>query len=182
MRRFVLDGPARFRWRPAFPGPAARSAAPAARPTPSRPHGQAETSLLTPNICRIRIPRRVADCYTLCLEASAKKAPKKTTPTRVDAEIFGEAQAAGAIHSRSAAQQIDLWVRIGKELESSPAISQRDIQRVLAGDGSYDEFSEREQAVVRAAWEEDIEERIARYAGGRLVLEGSWPAWSPLAP
>ena len=95
------------------------------------------------------------------MEASAKKAPKKTTPTRVDAEIFGEAQAAGAIHSRSAAQQIDLWVRIGKELESSPAISQRDIQRVLAGDGSYDELSEREQAVVRAAWEEDVEERIA---------------------
>ena len=95
------------------------------------------------------------------MEASAKKAPKKTTPTRVDTEIFGEAQAAGAIHSRSAAQQIDLWVRIGKELESSPAISQRDIQRVLAGDGSYDELSEREQAVVRAAWEEDVEERIA---------------------
>ena len=95
------------------------------------------------------------------MEASAKKAPKKTTPTRVDAEIFGEAQAAGAIHSRSAALQIDLWVRIGKELESSPAISQRDIQRVLAGDGSYDELSEREQAVVRAAWEEDVEERIA---------------------
>ena len=24
--------------------------------------------------------------------------------------------------------------------------------------------------------------RVARYAGGRLVSEGSWPAWSPLAP
>ncbi|MGI8947595.1 MAG: TA system antitoxin ParD family protein [Ornithinimicrobium sp.] len=42
------------------------------------------------------------------------------------------------MHSRSAAQQINHWARIGRELEASGKVSQRDIEAVLAGDGSYD--------------------------------------------
>lgn len=56
-------------------------------------------------------------------------------------------------------QQINRWARIGRELESSPGVNQRDIQRVLIGDGSYDELSEREQAVVRVEWDQQIRER-----------------------
>lgn len=80
-------------------------------------------------------------------------------PTRVDGDLFESAKATGAATSRSAAQQINHWARIGRELEASPAVSQRDIQRVLAGDGSYDELSEREQAAVRAAWDEQMDAR-----------------------
>ncbi|MFA4929733.1 MAG: hypothetical protein WC558_14540 [Patulibacter sp.] len=35
-------------------------------------------------------------------------------------------------------------------------IAIRDIERVLAGDGSYDSLAEREQAVVRSTWDERI--------------------------
>src|SRR3954471_7753216 len=55
--------------------------------------------------------------------------------------------------SRSAAQQIAHWARIGREVEAGRA-SQRDIARVLAGEGSYDTLAGRDQALVRAEWAE----------------------------
>ena len=82
-------------------------------------------------------------------------------PTRVDGDLFDAAKSLGAVNSRSAAQQINHWARIGREFEASGRVSQRDVERVLAGDGSYDELSERAQAIVRANWDEQIAERIA---------------------
>jgi lysozyme family protein len=84
-----------------------------------------------------------------------------TMPMRVDGDLFDIAKVVGAASSRSAAQQISHWARIGRELESSPATSVRDIQRVLAGEASYDELGERGQAVVRARWDEQMAERLA---------------------
>src|SRR3954468_13276986 len=55
--------------------------------------------------------------------------------------------------SRSAAQQIAHWARIGREVEAGSA-SQRDIARVLAGESSYDVLVGRDQALVRAEWAE----------------------------
>lgn len=82
-------------------------------------------------------------------------------PMRVDGELFAAAKSSGAVNSRSAAQQLAHWARIGRELESSQAVSQRDVEAVLAGDGSYDALQEREQALVRVAWDERIENRLA---------------------
>jgi hypothetical protein len=84
-----------------------------------------------------------------------------TMPTRVDGELFDAAKSVGAVNSRSAAQQINHWARIGREFEASGRVSQRDIERVLAGDGSYDTLGEREQAIVRASWDEQVADRIA---------------------
>ncbi|MEN2740004.1 hypothetical protein ABCS02_19585 [Microbacterium sp. X-17] len=85
-----------------------------------------------------------------------------TMPMRVDGDLFDAAKAVGAVASRSAAQQINHWARIGRELEASPGTSPRDIQRVLAGKASYDDLGERGQAVVRAIWDEQMAERLAR--------------------
>ncbi|MDQ0728524.1 hypothetical protein [Microbacterium sp. W4I20] len=85
-----------------------------------------------------------------------------TMPTRVDGDLFEVAKSIGAESSRSAAQQINHWARIGRELEASPRVSHRDIRRVLAGEASYDDLGERDQAVVRAAWDEQIVDRRAR--------------------
>ena len=63
-----------------------------------------------------------------------------TMPTRVDGELFDAAMSIGAVTSRSAAQQLSHWARIGREVEASPATSMRDIQVVLAGQGSYDDL------------------------------------------
>jgi hypothetical protein len=84
-----------------------------------------------------------------------------TMPTRVDGELFAAAKSSGAVHSRSAAQQLAHWARIGRELEASAQVSQRDIEAVLAGDGSYDALQEREQAIVRGTWDEQIADRLA---------------------
>jgi hypothetical protein len=89
-------------------------------------------------------------------------------PTRVDGELFQAAQLAAQTQSRSAAQQIDHWARIGRELESSPRVTNQAVQRVLSGQGSYDALSEESQAVVRADWEERI---AANLAGLDLAAE-----------
>lgn len=84
-------------------------------------------------------------------------ATSSTTPTRFDAALFESAQAAGVRTHRSAAQQLAHWARLGRELEAASGLSQRDIDRVLAGQLSYDDIGDREQAAVRTAWREGID-------------------------
>lgn len=82
-----------------------------------------------------------------------------TSPTRVDDELYASAKLVGGVMSRSAAQQIAHWARIGRELEASHAVSQRDIAGVLHGGHRYDQLTEHEQAIVRAEWAERITQR-----------------------
>lgn len=77
-----------------------------------------------------------------------------TSPTRVDDDLYASAKLVGEVMSRSAAQQLTHWARIGRQLESSGSVSPRAISSVLAGSASYDTLNPREQAVVRAEWEE----------------------------
>ena len=80
----------------------------------------------------------------------------KTKPTRIDPDVFDAAQVVGPTMSRSATQQVNHWARIGRELELSHELRHRDIGAVLAGQRSYDTLPAREQAVVRAEWDERI--------------------------
>lgn len=82
-----------------------------------------------------------------------------TSPTRIDDELYASAKVIGPMMSRSAAQQITHWARIGREIEAADSISQRAIAEVLAGQRAYDALSAQEQAVVRAEWVERIEAR-----------------------
>lgn len=83
-----------------------------------------------------------------------------TMPTRIDQALFEAAKAAGELHSRSAAQQLDHWARVGRELEASPAVTHDEIARVLAGQESYDSLTDRAQAFVRASWNVQVADRI----------------------
>ena len=83
-----------------------------------------------------------------------------TSPTRIDDDLFESAKYFGATMSRSASQQITHWARIGRELETAASVSLRQVAEVLTGEGSYDQLSAEEQAVVRAEWSELIEARI----------------------
>ncbi len=85
-----------------------------------------------------------------------------TSPTRIDDELYTSAKLVGGVMSRSAAQQIAHWARIGRELEASPTVAHRDIAEVLDGRRHYDELTVHEQAVVRAEWGD----RIARRRDG----------------
>lgn len=75
-----------------------------------------------------------------------------TSPARIDDDLYASAKLAGEVQSRSASQQVVHWARIGREIEASAGISQRDVAEVLTGSRSYDTLSAKEQAVVRAEW------------------------------
>ncbi len=77
-------------------------------------------------------------------------------PTRVDRGLFEAARTAGVLQSRSAAQQLAHWARLGRELEASPSVSQDAIARVLAGQATYDDLPDRAQAAVRVAWDDRV--------------------------
>jgi hypothetical protein len=84
-----------------------------------------------------------------------------STPTRIDDELYEAAKLVGALMSRSAAQQIAHWARIGREIESAEGISSKAVAEVLSQRLSYDTLTDEEQAIVRAEWAERIEQRRA---------------------
>ena len=77
-----------------------------------------------------------------------------SVPTRIDEDLFAAAKSAGEVVGRSAAQQLNHWARIGRELETSSAVNARDIAIVLVGLACYDDLGAGEKAVVRAEWDE----------------------------
>lgn len=100
------------------------------------------------------------------------------SPMRLDAELTDAARATAGSMSRSMAQQIAHWARIGRELERSPGVTAAAVQAVLEGRGGYDQLNVQEQAIVRANWAEGLEEarkglRLDRIlpAQGREVVE-----------
>ena len=84
-----------------------------------------------------------------------------TTPVRLDREIDAAARDEARLMSRSVAEQISHWARLGRELERSPGVSLSQVQAVLRGQASYDALNVPEQAIVRTAWAEAIAERRA---------------------
>lgn len=99
-------------------------------------------------------------------------------PVRFEAELFEAARARAEVSSRSAAQQLAHWARIGKAFESSPGVDQQAITAVLGGAKSYDDLNRREQAVVRAEWERRVADRALSLnltsdleAAGKLWVE-----------
>ena len=83
-------------------------------------------------------------------------------PTRLDADVYTDAAAVAPSTSRSTAQQLSHWARLGREVEATVIIStrRRTVEAVLAGRGAYDDLTGDEQAVVRTAWQERIEESL----------------------
>jgi hypothetical protein len=101
-----------------------------------------------------------------------------SAPTRIDDDLFAAAQQLGPMMSRSAAQQVNHWARIGLALETAKDVSQRRVIEVLAGSRPYDELNEEEQAIVRAEWAERVEATRAALdlaeeftAAGRAYVE-----------
>jgi hypothetical protein len=99
-----------------------------------------------------------------------------TSSARVDTDVLEAAKAAGAVVNRSASQQLSYWARLGKQLEESNALSPKAITRVLAGKAPYDDLGEFDQAAVRAAWEESIDDAIGDldYEDRLLAAGESW--------
>jgi len=75
-----------------------------------------------------------------------------SSPIRIDDEIHASAKLVAEVQSRSTAQQIAHWARIGREVEAAASVSHVRIAEVLSGRRNYDELDSEEQAVVRAEW------------------------------
>lgn len=84
-----------------------------------------------------------------------------SAPTRIDDDLFDAAQRTAHLQSRSAAQQVNHWARVGRALEAARGVSHRRITDVLAGARHYDDLSDEEQAVVRAEWAERTQATIS---------------------
>lgn len=82
----------------------------------------------------------------------------KSQPVRLDPEITAFAKAVADRMSRSVAEQLSHWARIGREIELSPDVSVRALRQVLSGQADYGALPAKEQAVVRAAWAQRMEE------------------------
>ncbi|MDV7198925.1 hypothetical protein R4172_15345 [Rhodococcus kroppenstedtii] len=80
-----------------------------------------------------------------------------TPSSIVRSELFASAHSVGRATGRSANEQFAHWARIGREVETSPHLSSREIAEVLSGRRSYDTLHPVAQAVVRAEWVERVD-------------------------
>jgi hypothetical protein len=82
-------------------------------------------------------------------------------PIRLDRELAAAARDAAQTMSRSVAEQVSHWARLGRELERSPHVSVAQVQAVLRGDARYDGLGAPAQAVVRTHWDESLAATLA---------------------
>jgi hypothetical protein len=86
------------------------------------------------------------------------------SPTRVDREVYAAARAAAELTGRTIAEQLSHWARIGSEAEALALGALRDRRRsaaeLLTG-RAYDSLTGDEQAVVRVAWDAEMNDRLA---------------------
>jgi ParD-like antitoxin of type II bacterial toxin-antitoxin system len=93
--------------------------------------------------------------------------------TRFAADLVDSAAAEGARQSRSAKQQLDHWVRVGRAVSSQHTASRRRVEAALAGDLPTGELTVEEGVVFNAEISAAIEESLARSDyGATLAARG----------
>jgi hypothetical protein len=93
--------------------------------------------------------------------------------TRFAGDLVEAAAAEGARQSRSAKQQLDHWVRLGRALTGSDSAARRRVEAALAGTLRMRELTPEEgvafNAEISAAVEENL---VAHHYGQTLAAEG----------
>lgn len=80
--------------------------------------------------------------------------------TRFDAELFEAAAAEGRRQSRSAAQQLGHWARIGRSVTASTSASRRRVEAALAGRVPLAVLNEHEAVAFNAEVDARVEELL----------------------
>lgn len=88
--------------------------------------------------------------------------------TRLDEDLYEDATVTGPLSSRSAAQQLSYWARIGRAI--SRAATEEQLLELLSK--PYDELSGAQQATVRAEWAEAIARQASQNYAARFTAEG----------
>ncbi|MFV0494251.1 TA system antitoxin ParD family protein [Mycobacterium sp.] len=100
---------------------------------------------------------------------------KKATDrvTRVAADLVDSAAAEGARQSRSAKQQLDHWLRVGRAVSSHQTASGRRVEAALAGLLDTNELSTDEGLVFNAEVAAALQETLAAtHYGDLLATQG----------
>jgi len=99
-------------------------------------------------------------------------------PTRVHRDVHAAARIAAELTGRTVAEQLSHWARIGSEVETFALAGlqerRRTSQQLLAG-RDYDTLPADEQALVRAAWDEEMESRLTKLDLAAERHAGGWP-------
>lgn len=92
---------------------------------------------------------------------------------RFDADLFEDAAAEGRHQSRSATQQLDHWVRIGRAVSSTSSAARRNVEEALAGRLPLAHLTTAEGVVLNAEVSANIELLLdSTHYGERLAAEG----------
>lgn len=81
--------------------------------------------------------------------------------TRFSADLVDAAAAEGARQSRSARQQLDHWVRVGRAVSSASSAQRTRVEQVLAGQMPWSQLGAQEALVANAEITAMIEQRVA---------------------
>ncbi|SOX52329.1 hypothetical protein MAAFP003_995 [Mycobacterium ahvazicum] len=91
--------------------------------------------------------------------------------TRFAADLVDSAAAEGVRQSRSAKQQLDHWVRVGRAVSSQHTAARRRVEAALAGDLELSELSVEEGVVVNAEIAAAIQENLNEANYGELLAK-----------
>jgi hypothetical protein len=89
--------------------------------------------------------------------------------TRFAADLVDSAEAEGVRQSRSAKQQLDHWVRVGRAVSSQQPASRRRVEAAMAGGLPLKELTVEEGVVFNAEIAAGIEESLGRTDYGRVL-------------
>ncbi|CAJ1493005.1 hypothetical protein MU0083_000066 [[Mycobacterium] kokjensenii] len=93
--------------------------------------------------------------------------------TRFAADLVDSAAAEGARQSRSAKQQLDHWVRVGRAVSAQQSAARRRVEAALAGELNTEALSAEEGVVFNAEITAAIEESLVHTDyGDRLAAGG----------
>ncbi|MEX1178951.1 MAG: hypothetical protein WEB09_10870 [Nitriliruptor sp.] len=96
-----------------------------------------------------------------------------TAPVRIDPDLYESARAVGAAEHRSAAQQVAVWIRLGRAVSMpATAVGQR-ISAAVAGEVPLGQLVDEERCVADATIDVAIEQAAESVPlGEQLAAEG----------
>lgn len=84
-----------------------------------------------------------------------------STPTRVAADVAAVAAAVAPSESRTVAEQINHWARIGMQVERSGTVATRKVLAVAAGEAQFSTLDPQERETAHSIIDAEIAERVA---------------------
>jgi len=98
---------------------------------------------------------------------------KASTSVRIEADLYEAAKVTGSRESRSAAQQIDYWARLGRHVSLPGTAARMRIEAAVAGELDFRDLSSEERTVANAEIDAAIDRRAtSTNIRDKLLAEG----------